>query len=131
MHLLTTRRRAHASRRGHQLRGTAAAARRRRIAVHPRYGDANLFVQLTPRKTVPPFLLIVSVEGSAVEGCAVETYCSTTVRLRKHTENVVEVRRAWVGLYALQTCAQNQVYALCAYATCKCTSASERSNDYT
>eukprot|EP00965_Chrysotila_dentata_P113247 3742087-Pleurochrysis_carterae.AAC.1 len=57
-HVLTTGRRAHALRTGQQLRGAAAAARRRRFAMHPRYGDASLFVQFTPRNTVPPFLLV-------------------------------------------------------------------------
>eukprot|EP00965_Chrysotila_dentata_P133862 4427138-Pleurochrysis_carterae.AAC.2 len=117
----------------HRAEVSSAGPRLRRgdeVVAHLRHGDANLLVQLTPRKTVPLFLL-VHVEASAFEGCAVETGCSTIVRLRKHTENVAEVRRAWVGLYALQTCAQNERYALCAaYATCKCTSASERRHEY-
>eukprot|EP00965_Chrysotila_dentata_P070439 2327783-Pleurochrysis_carterae.AAC.1 len=61
-----------------KLRGAAAAARRRVLAVHASHGDANLLTVLTPRSTVPPLLLL------HIENCAVETCCSTTVRLRKH-----------------------------------------------
>eukprot|EP00965_Chrysotila_dentata_P093351 3084172-Pleurochrysis_carterae.AAC.1 len=51
-----------------KLRGAAAAARRRALAVQPAgHGDANLLAVLTPRSTVPRHILL------HIEGCAVET----------------------------------------------------------